>query len=121
MRSVIRPPVIRPTLRTDGWGSYRRVVQAGYEHDPVVTGSGKKAAKNPVFTCLNTILGNIKTSLRGTYHSFRPKHASRYLAEFQYRFNRRFDLGAMIPRLAYAAARTAPKPQPVLSLPEFRW
>lgn len=109
------------TVTSDGLYCFTRVTEAGCEHHKVITGSGKKSAKNPVFTCLNTILGNVKTSLRGTYHSFRPKHVPRYLAEFQYRFNRRFDLGAMIPRLVYAAARTAPKPQRVLSLPEFRW
>jgi len=108
-------------VTSDGLYCFTRVTEADCTHRRVVTGSGKKSAKNPVFTCLNTILGNIKTSLRGTYHSFRPKHVPRYLAEFQYRFNRRFDLGAMIPRLVYAAARTSPVPHPVLSLPEFRW
>ena len=34
----------------------------------------------------------------------------RYLAEFEYRFNRRYDLGAIIPRLAFVALRTAPMP-----------
>src|SRR3970282_651350 len=29
------------TLRTDGWGSYRRVAKAGYQHKATVTGSGK--------------------------------------------------------------------------------
>jgi hypothetical protein len=28
---------------------------------------------------------------------------SRYLAEFEYRFNRRYDLKAIIPRLAFVA------------------
>ena len=36
--------------------------------------------------------GNIKNALRGTYHAIRPKYAQRYLSEFEYRFNRRFDL-----------------------------
>jgi hypothetical protein len=109
------------TVTSDGLYCFTRVTVAGCEHRQVLTGSGKKAGKNPVFTCMNTILGNLKTSLRGTYHSFHPMYATRYLAEFQYRFNRRFDLGAMIPRLVYAGARTLPRPEPFLSLPEFRW
>ena len=32
----------------------------------------------------------------------------RYLSEFCYRFNRRFDLAALVPRLIVAAARTPP-------------
>jgi len=46
----------------------------------------------------------------GTFHAISKKHFSRYLAEFCYRFNRRFDLKAMIPRLGYVAVRTPPMP-----------
>jgi hypothetical protein len=55
----------------------------------------------------NTILSNLKTAISGTYHSFKfKKYAHRYLAEAQYRFNRRFDLSTMLPRLLYAGAST---------------
>jgi hypothetical protein len=33
----------------------------------------------------------------------RKKHVARYLAEFEWRFNHRFDLAAMIPALGRAA------------------
>ena len=56
---------------------------------------------------MNTILGNIKSALRGTYHAIRPKYAQRYLSEFEYRFNRRFDLPDIIPRLALRGAEDA--------------
>ncbi|MGE6333598.1 IS1595 family transposase, partial [Stenotrophomonas sp. NPDC077659] len=36
------------------------------------------------------------------------KYAHRYLAEAQWRFNRRFDLSALVPRLLVAAARIRP-------------
>jgi hypothetical protein len=42
----------------------------------------------------------------------------RYLAEFEYRFNRRYDLAAMIPRFGYVAARTPPMPYRLLKLAE---
>ena len=45
-------------------------------------------------------------------------HAGRTLAEFEYRFNRRFDLASMIPRLTYAAVRTPPMPYRLLILTE---
>ena len=54
----------------------------------------------------------------GTYRSIAPKHAPRYLAEFEYRFNRRYDLAAMLPRLATAAAQTPPMPYRLLKLAE---
>ena len=44
------------------------------------------------------------------------KHVPRYLAEFEYRFNRRYRLETMIPRLAYVALRTAPMPYSLLKL-----
>ena len=68
-----------------------------------LTGGGKAAVERPEFRWVNTILGNIKSALRGTYHAIRPKYAQRYLAEFEYRFNRRFDLPDIIPRLVYVA------------------
>jgi hypothetical protein len=74
-------------------------------------------AKNKI----QTIIGNIKNSLRGTYHSFRKKHIPRYLAEFQYRFNRRYNLASMLPRLVYIALRTPPMPYRLLKLAEKEW
>ena len=44
--------------------------------------------------------------------------AARYLTEFEYRFNRRYDLAAMIPRLTWAAVRTTPMPYRLLKLAE---
>jgi hypothetical protein len=55
------------------------------------------------------MLGNLKSSIQGTYHGFDVgKYAPRYLAEVQYRFNRRFDLPQMVPRLLHACALTPP-------------
>ena len=47
------------------------------------------------------------------------KHVPRYLAEFEYRFNRRYDLAAMIPRLTWLATRTTPMPYRLLKLAEL--
>ena len=33
-------------LRTDGWGSYRSVAKAGYEHEAIITGGGKNDGTN---------------------------------------------------------------------------
>ncbi|NDP39844.1 MAG: transposase [Rhodoferax sp.] len=77
--------------------------------------SGRPAAKRPEFPGVNTMRGNLKTALAGTYHSFdHAKYAARYLAEFAYRFNRRFHLAAMRPRLLRAAVVTKPQPLAVL-------
>ena len=57
-----------------------------------------------------------ESALRGTCHAVRPKYAQRYLAEFEYRFNRRFDLPAIIPRLVEVALRTPPMPERLFKL-----
>jgi hypothetical protein len=46
------------------------------------------------------------------------KYAGRYLAEVQYRFNRRFDLGSILVRLMRAATLTRPRPEPMIRLAE---
>lgn len=96
---------------SDGLHCFKQVTQVGASHERHVTGSGRQSAKRPEFRWVNTMLGNLKTSLAGTYHSFdHTKYAHRYLAEFSYRFNRRFDLPAMLPRLLRAAVTTKPLP-----------
>jgi hypothetical protein len=52
------------------------------------------------------------------YRNIRDRHVPRYLAEFEYRFNRRYDLAAMMPRLGYVAVRTPPMPYRLLKLAE---
>ncbi len=52
----------------------------------------------------------------GTYRAVQAKHVPRYLAEFEYRFNRRYQLETMINRLAYVSLRTPPMPYQLLKL-----
>jgi hypothetical protein len=94
---------------------------AGCIHEHHIMSGGKQAVEHPAFKWVSTILGNVKNSLRGTYHSLRQKHIPRYLAEFQYRFNRPFDLPSMISRLVYVALRTPPMPLRLLTLAEKAW
>jgi transposase-like protein len=101
---------------SDALRCFSAVTSTGCAHTPVKTGGGPKAAKNPRFKWVNTILGNIKASMAGTFRAVREKHAPRYLAEFEYRFNRRYRLDAMIDRLAYVSLRTAPMPYKLLKL-----
>ena len=96
------------TVVTDGLNCFRGVADAGCRHVAMATGSGRKAARHPAFKWVNTMLGNIKTSIAGTYRAIRKKHMVRYLAEFEWRFNHRFDLAGMIPALARAAAQSKP-------------
>lgn len=89
------------------------------QHQAIRTGRGRAAALHPEFRTLNIVLGNLKTAITGTYHAFKfAKYAPRYLGDVQYRFNRRFDLAALLPRLLRAAATTGPYPAPALRFAE---
>ncbi len=68
---------------------------------------------------MNTLLGNVKNAITGTFHSVSLKHVPRYLAEFEYRFNRRYRLDDMIERLAYVGLRTPPMPYRFLRMAEI--
>ena len=101
---------------SDALACFAAVTEAGCTHAPIKTGSGPKAAKKPQFKWVNTVLGNIKAAMAGTYRAVRAKHVPRYLAEFEYRFNRRYQLETMIGRLAYVSLRTPPMPYRLLKL-----
>ena len=104
---------------SDGLWCFRGVTIIGAEHQPAVTGGGKGSSKLPQFKAVNTLLGNLKTSLKGTYHAFDfTKYAHRYLAEAQYRFNRRFNLASILARLLRAASLTQPRSAPLIRLAE---
>ncbi|MSQ72191.1 MAG: IS1595 family transposase [Betaproteobacteria bacterium] len=99
------------TVVSDGLWCFGAVQIVGAEHERVVTGGGKLSVGLPQFRAVNTFLGNLKRSLRGTYHAFDfAKYAHRYLAEAQYRFNRRFNLCSILARLIRAACLTIPTP-----------
>lgn len=106
------------TVVSDGLNCFGAAA-SGAVHERTVTGGGKAAAALPQFRAVNTVLGNLKTSLSGAYKAFDfAKYGHRYLAEFQYRFNRRFDLSAILRRLAIAAVRCAPCPDRLIRAAE---
>ena len=95
---------------SDGLACFGAVTEAGCSHQPTVI-AGRKPKEVPEFKWINTVLGNLKTTLSGCYHAFDfRKYATRYLAAFCYRFNRRFDLRSLHQRLLIAAVGTTPQP-----------
>jgi hypothetical protein len=104
-KSLVRPL----TVVSDGLGCFTAAERAGV-HQRFVTGGGKASVKLPQFQAVNTVLSNLKTAMAGTYHAIDfAKYAHRYLAEVQYRFNRRFDLSTILRRLVRVATITAPR------------
>ena len=110
-----RDLAVGSTVVTDGLSCWPAVAKAGCEHRPMRTGAGPRAARWSPFRWVNTVLGNIKAAIVGTYRHVSPKHAQSYLASFAYRFNRRRQLDSIVERLAWAATRTAPQPYRVVT------
>ena len=103
------------TVVSDGLSCWPAVEKAGCVHRPMRTGSGRRAACWSPFKWVNTVLGNVKAALVGTYRHVSPKHAQSYLTSFAYRYNRRFRRDSIVERLAWAAMRTAPQPYRIVT------
>ena len=96
-------------LLTDGYTSLPAAAAVIANHDAVVVSPGK-SSELVCFRWVNTVISNAKTSMKGAYHGFKvSKYARSYLAEAQYRFNRRFDLEVLVPRLLYACVQNEPR------------
>lgn len=96
---------------SDGLPAIRKAMaDSRIDHTVIVTGSGRAAAQHPAFRWVNTVIGNAKRAISGTYHAFGfAKYARAYLAEFAFRFNHRFDLSRISIALIRACATSLPR------------
>ena len=116
-RSALDPSV---HLLTDGLSSLAAAGEKLAEYVAIILSPHKSSELSP-FRWVNTFISNLKTAIRGTYHHFDfAKYRRRYLAQAQYRINRRFDLPSLVGRMLWASARTAPCPERWLRLAEVR-
>ena len=107
-------------LITDGFSSLAAAASQVAEHTPIIV-SPNKSSELEDFRWVNILLSNLKTAISGTYHHIDArKYGRRYLAEFQYRFNRRFDLPSLVRRLLRACVATPPSPEKWLRLGQVR-
>ena len=98
------------TVVSDGLSCWPAVEKAGCSHRPMATGAGERAARWAPFRWVDTVLGDVKAAIVGTYRHVSPKHAQSYLTSFAYRFNRRHQLDSIVQRLAWAAVHTGARP-----------
>ena len=59
---------------SDGLGCFRAFDTATYLHDRHITGGGRASVENPEFNWVNTLLGNVKNAITGSYHAIRGQH-----------------------------------------------
>jgi len=85
------------TLVTDGFGSYVHLGNL-YHHKPVKIKEPKDAGK--LLPKVHIVIANLKMWLRGTFNRYpAQKYLQRYLDEFEFRFNRRWNLELIFDKL----------------------
>ncbi|HET9459137.1 MAG TPA: IS1595 family transposase [Sphingomicrobium sp.] len=93
-------------IHTDELPSYRGISLRGYRHQTVCHAAGEYVSR---YGCtVNRIEGfwaNLKRGIRGTHIHVSAKHLSKYLGEFEYRWNMRAVPHLMLDRLMHSFAR----------------
>jgi hypothetical protein len=99
-------------VNSDGLGCFAAVANAGCVHRPTVVGT-LKPRELPQFKWVNTVLGNLKTTLAGAFHALKyRKYGQHYLAAIAYRF----DLRGLVARLIVDVARSKPIKENVIRM-----
>jgi transposase-like protein len=96
------------TIKSDGAAHYSAAEKKmGYGHErSVAMDDPKKTAEH--LKWVNMLTSNLKRFLLSTYHGVFPKYRDAYLAEFAYRFNRRYWPYQAFDRLLYACLKGTP-------------
>jgi len=97
LEQFVKDHVARATkVSTDGHKSYGSL-NNDYVHVPVK--NSKACSKSDVLPKVHIVVANLKMWLRGTYNCLPAKHLQRYLDEFVFRFNRRWNLENIFDKL----------------------
>jgi hypothetical protein len=100
-------------ILSDGLPCFNGFADAGFKHKTRITGRGRPEGSE--FKWVNTGVSNVKGAITGTLRSCDPQHAPRYLAAFEWRYNRRFELPQNLQRLARAATTIVPQPRKTIA------
>ena len=107
IKETVKEHVVeKSSVKTDGYSSYKVLKKYNYIHTPLVINDPKQASK--LLPWVHIMIANVKGNIRGTHHGVSAKHLQRYLAEFSYRFNRRFSMDQIFDRLITACIATQP-------------
>jgi len=99
-------------VTSDGFRPFSRICDVVDLHHSITTKGLYKNPDNMFFHWVNTMIGNVKRAIYGTYHSISSKHLLRYLAEFS------FQMGSMIDAFIKQAVLVTPLPRYKLKLVE---
>lgn len=89
-------------LSSDEYAVYRQLARHGYDHRTVDHGREQWVDGDTHVNSLEGLWAQLKRSIRGTHIHVSPKHLSKYLGEFEFRFNLRRQPEAMFALLLLA-------------------
>jgi transposase-like protein len=92
-------------FKTDGFQSNYVLRSMGHFHQAVVCDGAQACIELPI---VHQVIGLLKNNLMGIYHGVSVKYLGGYLAEFSFRFNRRFSLKPIWFSLLNAALDALP-------------
>jgi transposase len=103
-RITLEPHIIEnvakgSTVSTDELRSYARLARLGYEHGAVNHGQEEWTHGKHHTQSIEGIWSLVKRSVRGTHVHVSHKHLSKYLGEFEFRWNSRHAPNSMFPCL----------------------
>jgi len=81
---------------TDGWPAYKFLF-AEYHHEPIK--AKEQTNRDELLPKVHIVIANLKMWLRGTFNRYPEKHIQKYLDEFSFRFNRRWNLDNIFDKL----------------------
>lgn len=93
MKTHVAPGV---TVRSDAFKSYAFLGNK-YTHKPITC--SHQDTNDNTLPKVHIVIANLKMWLRGTYNSLPSKHLQKYLDEFIFRFNRRWNLELIFDKL----------------------
>lgn len=98
VRELLFTNVDRKTeLHTDESSLYKYVGKAFADHKTVEHGTNQRGfyvgSDGQTTNNVENFFGTFKRGMKGTYHFCGEQHVSRYLAEFEFRYNKRSGLG----------------------------
>ena len=106
---------------SDGLPCFNGLVAADIIHGSLSKNGKELHQYEAAFHWVDTMIGNVKNSIKGTYHAIREKHIPRYFGEFCFRFNYRFRVEDIFNSLIKCGAKSPPMPEKLLTLAEARW
>ena len=95
-------------LKMDAGAGYSNVTKGGDYTLEQLNYSKEKEKAQKHLEWVNILTSNLKRFLLSTYNGIHPKYRRAYLAEFAYRFNRRYWPYQAFDRLLYACINSKP-------------